>query len=227
MSASRLVRPFASVVVLGLVLAGAARLASAQPSAAPPAPPPPGSSYYVPEPEPRHTGLYLHARLGLGYTHMRADDIDMTIAGGGGAFGLAIGMSVVPNLIVYAELFDNIATGPEVTQNGSTSTASDDTAAGVVGIGLGVRYYFMPSNFFVAGTLAASSLTVQENGEETAQSDTGLGVSLSAGKEWFVSTNWGLGVAAQLFLGSMPEGDNAGYDWSTSAFSINFSATYN
>lgn len=46
------------------------------------------------------------------------------------------------------------------------------------------------------------------------------------GKEWWVSDNWGLGVAANFMVGSMKDKD---YDtrWTGLSTSILFSATYN
>ena len=62
------------------------------------------------------------------------------------------------------------------------------------------------------------------------ESEGGIGVNLVGGKEWWVSDNWGLGVAGQLFgarvkdkevvMGSKPT-------WMLVGFSLAFTATFN
>jgi hypothetical protein len=205
-----------------LVLAG---VAAAQ--GAPPPPPPPGGSVYGAPPPMVHDGFHFRVHLGFGYTSMSASDAgnDITISGAGGAFGLSAGFAVRPNLIVYGELFDDIAVNPDVEVNGQSGT-TEDVAAGVVGVGVGIKYYMMPANIYFAGTLAMAQLTVQENGEEVGESDFGPGLSLMAGKEWLVSSKWGVGLGAQLFFGSMPEKD-ADYSWTTTAFALVGTASYN
>lgn len=206
-----------------LVLTG---VAAAQ-GAPPPPPPPPGGGYYAASPVKVHEGFYLRFHLGLGYTSMNASDAgnDISISGAGGAFGIAAGFAVRPNLIIYGEIFDDIAVNPDVEVNGQTGT-TDNVNAGVIGLGVGVKYYMMPANVYFAGTLAMAQLTVQEDGQEVGETDFGPGVSLMAGKEWLVSNKWGVGVGAQVFFGSMPEKD-ADYNWTSTAFALIGTATYN
>jgi hypothetical protein len=208
-------------------------VALAQPGAAPPPPPPP-PGYGAPPPaygyeDPkahRHDGFYLRFFLGLGYTSMNLDDADLTVSGAGGAFGIAAGFAVSDNLIVFAEIFDDIAVNPKVEQGGS-SIDTEDVNAGVVAIGAGIAYYIQPSNMYVSGTLSLGQLTVQQDGEEIGESDFGPGVSLMVGKEWWVSNNWGLGVALQLYAGSMKDSEDGGPTWKTTAAAIVGSATFN
>lgn len=197
-------------------------LALAGPAAAQYAPVP-----YTP-PAHEHKGVFVRAYLGPAYFKSKASDAstEIAISGTGGAFGLAVGYAVTPNLIVYGELADDVAIGPTLEINGSSSTASDDISAGVVGFGVGVAYYFMPVNAYVSGTLSASQLSIQENGNETGDTETGPGLSIMAGKEWWVGQNLGVGVAAQAFFGSQPE-RNSDVSWTTSAFALVLSASYN
>jgi hypothetical protein len=173
-----------------------------------------------------HDGFYLHLHIGPAYTRFTSDDVGLTVSGNGGSFDLALGAAVKPNLIIYGELFDDIAVGPHVEYGGIGGNASDDTSAGVVGVGVGVAYYFMPVNFYVAGALTAARLTI-DDGDSRGQSDFGPGVSLKAGKEWMVSSKWGLGIGAQLFFGTMDEQDTDQITYSASAAALVFSVTYN
>lgn len=197
-----------------LSLAGEAR---AQDFPGPPPPPPRDTAH-------RHDGFFLRTHIGPAYTHMSADGA--TIKGNGGGFGLAIGGAVQDNLIVYGELFDDVAVGPEIEIDGLSGEAGEDTAAGVVGVGVGLAYYIMPANVYVSGTLTSARLTTQVDGEQIGQSDFGLGLSGMLGKEWWVSDNWGLGFAAQAFVGQMKDKDD-GPTFTTMAAAVVLSATYN
>jgi hypothetical protein len=226
------------LVVAG-ILCGWVSIAAAQPGAgAPPPPPPPGGGGgygYGPQPgygyeDPgahRHDGFYLRMWIGPGYTQMKLDDADLEVSGTGGSFGIQAGVAVQENLILYGQLFDDIAVNPSIKQGGMSADL-DNVNAGVVGFGAGVTYYFMPSNMYVSGAVTYTQLSVQRDGEEIGESDWGPGVSLMVGKEWWVSNNWGVGVALQLFGGSMKDSTSEGSPtWSTGAAALAFSATYN
>jgi len=100
-------------------------------------------------------------------------------------------------------------------------------------IGPGVAYYFLPGNLYLSGSLLFSQLSESDNGSSNNSSNNsidltnmGIGASFMVGKEWWVSTDWGLGVAGMLHLASMKM-----KDWdaraTAEAISILFSATYN
>jgi len=173
-----------------------------------------------------HHGFFFRGLLGPGGFRASASigPDSYEVSGGGGGLSLALGGSVSPSLVVYGELFGDSAQNPTFTQNGMSSS-STNASAGVAGIGPGIAYYF-PSNFYIGGTLAASRISVQQNNQEVAHSDTGIGVSLHAGYEWWVSDNWGLGIALQLYGGSIPDGQ-ANTNWKTAGAALAFSATYN
>lgn len=170
----------------------------------------------------QHEGFYLRLLSGVGYTHIRAGEQDLTARGGSGTFGLALGYNVARNLIVYAELFDDIAVDPTVEQDGMEA-ATDDLNVGVIGWGAGAAYYFMPANAYASVTLAASRLTLDAGDRESVESDWGIGASLVGGKEWWVSDSWGLGVAAHVYFGGVPDG---GQIVTAAAGALVLSATY-
>src|SRR5665811_847103 len=65
------------------------------------------------------------------------------------------------------------------------------------GIGPGIAYYFGPINLYLSGTLALSRFwTYDGNGSRLDTSKIGLSFELQVGKEWWVSRDWGLGIAA-------------------------------
>ncbi len=173
-----------------------------------------------------HDGFYLRLNMGGGYTSMSTEvsGAKLKVSGSGGGIGVALGGVVAGNLVVFGELFDNIVSNPTVTLDG-VSVNTKDTSAGVVGVGPGAAYY-LPMNMFVSGTLAFSRL-VLDTGSATYRSNTGIGFSVKVGKEWWVSNNWGLGLCGQFYAGTMKESSGGNPTWTTSAFAILFSATYN
>ncbi len=204
------------LVVAVLLLVCVERTAPAQMQA----PPPDLKSH-------RHEGVYVRLYIGPAYTRMTASEAgsDYAIKGSGGAFGIAVGWAIKDNLILYGQLFDDIAMDPTVERDG-VSTTANDTAAGVVGPGIGLTYYLMPTNLYLSATLGMTQLTIQEDGEEVGETDFGPGLSAMFGKEWWVSANWGLGLAGQAFFGSMKD-KGGSPTWTTTAFAVVFSATYN
>ena len=185
--------------------------------------PPAYTRVAVPEPEPgthTHDGFFFRVYLGPAYTHLTSDAV--TIKGGGGAFGLAVGTAVSERVVVYGELFDDVATGPEF--NGAVEgQAKDEVVAGMIGFGAGATYY-TPENVFFSLSLAATRVTVQEDYEEIGRSDYGLGATAMMGKEWWVSPQWALGVAGQAAFASMKDGDDR---FKGTAFGLVVTATCN
>ena len=184
-----------------------------------------------------HDGLYLRLDMGLAFASMSADtDLgfgsaeELKISGAGGTFGLAVGGSVTENLVLFGELFDDVVFNPTVEYAGVEADTMD-TSVGVFGFGAGLAYYFMPSNLYLSLTLAAAMLQADVDGEKVAETDLGFGANFLIGKEWWVSDQWGLGLAGQFFLGKMKDsGEDAAGEvpsWTTVAFGVVFSATFN
>jgi hypothetical protein len=99
------------------------------------------------------------------------------------------------------------------------------------GIGPGIAYYLEPANLYFSGTLAFSQVSQSTDSSSsddnsTSLTDMGLGMALTVGKEWWVSQNWGLGVAALFHVASMKV-KYVDTRMSATALSFLFSATYN
>jgi opacity protein-like surface antigen len=96
----------------------------------------------------------------------------------------------------------------------------------------GVAYYLEPLNLYLSGSVGLSIVTYDSNTNSSSDSssteltDWGFGASFMAGKEWWVSSNWGIGAATMLNFASMNMKD---YDTRMTATSISllFSATFN
>jgi hypothetical protein len=158
---------------------------------------------------------------------------DLSVAGMGAGFGIALGAAINSHLVIYGTFIDSEASEPEVKVNGqSLGNTNNGTTAGVVGVGGGLAYY-LDSNVFFAGSLLGSRLVVNDNNNNSlGKSDWGVTFEALLGKEWWVSDNWGLGVSGQLLLGSMKDHATTPTTtdvptWQLAAFSVLFSATYN
>jgi hypothetical protein len=179
----------------------------------------------------RHFGFFFRPELGFGYTNSGASSggVDFTVKGGGASLALALGGAVTENFIIGGQVWDVVASSPTVeVSSGSTSVSGSDadTSAGLVGYGLLLNWY-LPSNFYVAITPSFTRL-VADNGSSSSTSEWGFGVRGAFGKEWWVSNHWGLGVAGSLAVsGNKDSSASNAPTWTTVAFGIGFSATYN
>jgi hypothetical protein len=200
---------------------------------APPPPPcpvcPPAPVIYAAPVEPpgrhAHDGLFLRLSAGGGYLGARDERTpgNATFHGSAGAFALAVGGAVGNNLILFGEVVgQQVETGElELSYGDHPRDDSRDVTGsmGLYGGGPGLAYYFMPYNTYISGTLLFTRLVWSEDdlGEENSdednvQSEPGVGLSLAVGKEWWVSSNWGLGVAARVNYSSNEHASNRRLD---------------
>ena len=176
-----------------------------------------------------HHGVFLRALIGPAGFDMSnsTGGNSVSVQGGGGGFGLAIGGAISRSLVIYGEVFDDVAVGPSITENGQNlGTAGSNTSAGVIGFGPGLAYFF-PSDLYLSATFAASQISIEQNNQQIGKSGTGFGISAMIGKQWWVSDGWGLGIAAQFFGGSIPDSSSSNSStWATGGAMLAFSATY-
>ncbi|MFL5312022.1 MAG: hypothetical protein ACJ79H_16440 [Myxococcales bacterium] len=186
------------------------------------APPRPGydSTYQ------RHFGFYIRPDLGFGY--LTSNESGVTISGFSGLAGVAIGGAIRENSILAVHIIDAVAQNPTVS-SGSFSATANDTSITLWGIGPQYTHYFMPSNVYLSTTLALTRLHSSGSGGSSGDSDWGVGTRIAAGKEWWVSDHWGLGVVGHLSFSTNQDpvaggGSNTLTTWT---FGAAFSATYN
>lgn len=61
---------------------------------------------------------------------------------------------------------------------------------------------------------------------DNVESNSGLALDFTVGKEWWVGGNWGLGLAGCFGYHSIPDG-GVDANWSGTSFGLRFSATMN
>jgi hypothetical protein len=187
-----------------------------------------------------HDGFYLRLAAGLGGGSVWGNDHllgpavrDVTLSGIGFGTSIAIGGTIADNLILDGDLFQSTLFNPSVRQDGHhvghASDLSHDLGVGedveLVGVGIGLTYYFMPANVYVAGSFGIGQTVFADAGGNRSGSDFGFGSNLMVGKEWWVGSDWGIGVAGQFILVATHDDVLGGV--TGTAFNVMFSATYN
>jgi hypothetical protein len=196
----------------------------------PPGYPPPQPAVYVAPPN-THDGFYLRLHLGGGFTSFSGSDSagnSGTISGASASFGIALGGVIARDFVIFGNLFGSTIERPTVSAGG-TSVPANGTVS-LSGIGAGLAYYVTPLNLYISGTVAATQGSVNQNGSASgnnAHTNFGRGLQGIVGKEWWVSPNWGIGVAGEFVIASMKDNDFNDFRWTAAAYNILFSATYN
>ncbi len=179
----------------------------------------------------RHDGFFLRMGLGFGVAgynfHGKIEgDAPSLYARNPSQFGPAIAGS----LMLGGAIKDNLILHADIWSIGHVTEREDEKVEGFsVGVvGLGVTYYFMPTNLYITASVgpAISGLTLVDTDNDKYEVDAlfGLGASLALGKEWWVSENWGLGLALRGNYAYTANRDLSGHQGGTA---LMFTATYN
>lgn len=176
----------------------------------------------------KHDGFFLRLAPGVGIMSdketLGANKFEYS--GTSSLFDFAIGVAIIENFIIYLDVSSAVVADPKLKVNGqSASTNTSDHSTSILGLGL--AYYF-PSNIYLSGAVGRAKTSLKANGN-TYETKNGLGLNLMLGKEWWVSDNWGLGIAGQWLYTDCPDIDFAGSTphVKASSFGVLFSATYN
>lgn len=217
------------------------------------APPPSSYPYAQPYPERgtepvdegyrRHDGFFLRLKIGIGAGGARyeeringMEEADIRTRGLAGSFELAIGGSIIENLALHGNL---LLTGLSVNKkvDDVADNSYDRLSMGMLLLGGGATYYFMPTNLYltaVTGVGALSESRYLDDDDDTAfteiESGAGFGVSLSLGKEWWVGRmgEWGLGAAITGTIVTAPVRiGELSTRFLGHSIALNFSATFN
>ena len=175
----------------------------------------------------RHLGFFLRLDGGVGFmgTSAYIEGLAASVSGVSIPLGVTVGGAVAENLILAGEAWYILAPTPVFDLGGRNETASD-SGVSLLGAGPNLTYYFMPDNVYVSVTLAIVHRALRASGTYEA-SRVGFGAKIAVGEEWWVSDHWGIGVAAQFFLG-LNQGTGIYQKlWTTLGGGMAFSATFN
>ena len=178
----------------------------------------------------KHDGFYLRLTTGIGGATSieKAEGIEFNISGISGHSTIGIGYAVAENLIINLDIFTSLVRDPIVEINGEEIVEADAELS-ITNIGVGAAYYIMPTNVYLASSIALANGTLRSDWGKT-ESDAGYGINVAVGKEWWVSDNWGIGVAGQLFHTVLSDENlitGEVSDLKTTSIGIVFSATFN
>jgi hypothetical protein len=169
-----------------------------------------------------HEGFFLRLHIGPGGSWIsRPDESYSGISLG---MGLAIGGSVVEGLALHVDLQSTWLLSPDAEVNGRD--VDFDANIGMQSLGLGVTYYFMPVDLFLSGSLGIGRLAFETDSGQTKETSVGFTLNTLVGKEWWVGSDWGIGVAGQ-FLFMRVEDYTDDESMNAFAFNLLFTATYN
>ncbi len=176
-----------------------------------------------------HDGFYLHVHAGISATGFMSKQagVKTNYVGGGFSSGVAVGGVIAHNLVLYGAFFGTDTTNPDKQVDGSSTTA-DLGEIGVGAVGPGLAYYFEHCNIYLSATFGLAAFSATDlNALRVDSSRSGVAFDFTVGKEWWVSHDWGLGIAGELMVASLKDKNTPGLTWSASGLSVLFSATYN
>ena len=178
----------------------------------------------------RHDGMFLRVALGGGWLGISESTAasELKATGTGSGMAGALGFAVAENVIVFVEASVLESMDPSATVNG-VATARPARDLTLSGFGPGIAYYFEPTNVFVSAAITFCSLDMFDDGANALTATRrGIGLGVTGGKEWWISTNWALGVGLQLQYGRMTDrAPDPSPAVSASAISLLGTATFN
>lgn len=156
-----------------------------------------------------HQGFFLRLQGGVGYLRADADYLGGTASayGGAGVLGLAVGGFVAENVLLYLDAWGMSAVSPTVQFLGATRVLKD-ASLNYGGVGLGLGTFMMPANVFLGVSLSLTRLGVTDSDGSKTNSDVGLAVSATLGKQWWISHHAGLGLSVTVIGGGNRDNNN-------------------
>jgi hypothetical protein len=175
-----------------------------------------------------HDGFYLRMDAGGGSLKSTASSggIDMELSGTAGQFSISLGGAISPNFIIGGHLWGGSVSSPDVKVNGQSFSTTGSPTLSLSAIGVDLTYYFMPINIYLTATPSIGMLSIKANGQ-TFDTKNGFAIRLAAGKEWWVSDNWGLGFNVNFAHSSNEDQGTNPPTWSSNLFGVALSATFN
>ena len=188
------------------------------------------------------TGFMLRFNVGLGYSDTSRDlggNVGQLSINGLSTLGqFAVGGFIRPNLALHATFFSLEIDKPTVEDGRGDvrETEESDLKMTLSGVGLGLCYYFMPSNVYLSASIGLGRATTkfyQNERRSDEESKDGFHFTSAVSKEWPVHEDWSLGVGGQFNYALLPVRVGADcfgscdQDLQSFAGGIFFSATYN
>jgi hypothetical protein len=170
-----------------------------------------------------HDGFFL--RLNIGPSVANVTRPDYRWSGLGLDMGVSLGGSIIENLALHADFNTTLLPNPTERSMGRKHEFNADIV--FESMGLGATYYIMPVNIFVTASGGIGVLAFEDDYGDSKDTAAGLALGGMVGKEWWVGTDWGLGLAGQVRYIRVRDYLFDRERLNGIAFSLLFSATYN
>lgn len=175
-----------------------------------------------------HDGLYVSNAIGFGYSKFKNDDEENSIIANGFGFSVShkIGYAVCPDLILHANLLTVFYSHLEMRRDNVSLYAEHIPNLRSVRLGLGATYYLTEfGNMFVGGSAGVVGYLLDLPKMSGSTGPQGFGFSFEVGREFWVSENWGLGVA--FVYNSASLNDRVDGIFNSSSMHLMLTATFN
>ena len=181
-----------------------------------------------------HDKFFTRASVGIcaGNAELESGTFRAKLDNPGLDVNVAVGYVVFPNLAVHGTLWGWGLNDPDVHISGQFggTTVANHGILQMIAFGGGATYYVMPVNAYLSSSIGMGAFTGTD--QLDGQSNHGLAVDVTAGKEWWVNDDWGAGAAVSYShvsaddnsLGptTVPRGT-----WTGTSWALRFTATFN
>ena len=160
-----------------------------------------------------HDGLQIRGAIGFGYLSdsESTGNVGSSLHGGAGTLELYIGGTPVRGLVIGGFVSGATAFGPDLTAGGVTVSDSN-VSASLFTIGPYIDFYPDPRRgLHFLGTLGFAKLRVTYDAPDASTEVDGSGFTIGGGVgyDWWVSSDWSIGILGRLTFAST--------SWSTGA----------
>jgi hypothetical protein len=171
-------------------------------------------------------GLFVRVAPGYGMatTTLAAPGYKQEIIGPAVAVDVAVGVVIVEDLVLHGTVYGTLTSNPDSQVQTAKSEIDGDLLGTAFGIGL--TQYFMPANFYVSASGGAGRHKFDFEDGSGFDTDYGLFVDVSIGKEWWVTGSWGLGLAGGFQYHSFGDPELAA-NWKGLTYNLRITATLN
>ena len=177
-----------------------------------------------------HEGFHFSGDLGVGWGDITQSDgpyPSSVYSGAGLQMDFRVGGVVSPNLVLTGDLLVRSTTNPTIRTAGASGSPTGNWSVGDAIFGGGLTYYFMPANIFLGATVGLGNFTrIHDN--KNYSTKLGLGFQVRAGKEWWFSKRWALGLTAGVTVLNAEDQDSVTYSVTQTLYpeSISANPTY-
>ncbi len=183
----------------------------------------------------QHDGFLFRVALGAGGgagTRRGVDSVGTNhkteLTGAVTTFSIDVGTTPNDNLVLLLRAAEISLRQPAVKVDGTELSSRAGAWTGAGFFGPGATYYLMPANVYFTGAAGISWVRERQPNDSRAHTtDTGIGLNVDIGKDWWVDTQWGIGIAGRLWYTRVD--DRAAFDhvvYEVAGGTLLFSATY-